>query len=176
MMHLYLLLILAVFILFGFDIRKKPAAKTFVPLIFIILMKASCVLLFTLYVWSIYTITTLHPLHYATAVFTTVGALLVMWAKITLGGSFTWTGYHLTNAQIVTHGPYKYVKHPLYYGVFLVEIGALITYILAIYERENFTLLFALGAIPMVYAVGFNLIMARKETLNIQALRKGLPQ
>lgn len=176
MMHLYLLSTLALFVLFGFDIRKNPAAKTFVRLPFIVFMKSSCVLLFSLYIWSISTITTVHPLHYATAVFTTVGAFMVMWAKITLGGSFTWTGYHLTNAQIVTHGPYKYMKHPLYYGVFLVEIGAMITYVLAIFDRENFTLLLALGAIPVLYAVGFNLIMARKETLNIQALRKGLPQ
>ena len=166
-MVIYLFAVLCVFIFFGMDIRPKSGAKSFTPQIFIIMMKISCFILFILYSWSLIHVQNLETYSVVTAIFTTLGAALVMWAKITLGKSFTWTGYYIEKQKKVSHGPYRYVKHPLYYGVFLFEIGAVINYVGAIFNFENFWLYLIFSSIPLIYAISFNLLMAKNEEKHI---------
>jgi protein-S-isoprenylcysteine O-methyltransferase Ste14 len=51
------------------------------------------------------------------------GAALTAWAVFHLGRSF---GLVAANRGIRTHGPYRYVRHPLYAGYLLAETGYLL--------------------------------------------------
>lgn len=167
-MKFYLISIFILFIIFGFDIRKNALAKPLVMMPLIVIMKCSCVFLFIIYISSIISVTQFDKIHYLTAVLTTFGTILVMWSKITLGKNFAWTGYYLTESEHITHGPYKYMRHPLYYGIYLVETGASIFYLSVIWGREHFLIMLVLGTIPLLYAFLFNLTMSRKEMLLFQ--------
>jgi protein-S-isoprenylcysteine O-methyltransferase Ste14 len=68
-----------------------------------------------------------------------VGALLyfpgmafVIWARFTLGRYyFVSTGFGaqlFADHQLVTNGPFAIVRHPMYVGLFLASIGALLLY------------------------------------------------
>ena len=61
-----------------------------------------------------------------------LGALLALWARWTLGAMY---GVSTTSAvqlnvghRLVQHGPYAYVRHPLYLGIWLVFLGATFVY------------------------------------------------
>ena len=163
----------AAFVFFAMDIRPKAAAIPFVPSPFIGLMKLCCIALFVGYAFSLYKLPSATlwlgkvPVALA-ALLTSLGAGLVAWAKIALGKSFTWTGYHLSNAPIVHHGPYRWLRHPLYCGVFLFEAGAAIIFIQSLVVPSPHPVLLLAVALPLlIYAVGFNLTMACKETKDL---------
>ena len=64
------------------------------------------------------------------------------------------------------------MKHPLYYGVFIVEIGAMLTYCFAVYHKTHFIVWLAVGTISLAYAIGFNLLMMTKETERFHQITK----
>jgi protein-S-isoprenylcysteine O-methyltransferase Ste14 len=51
------------------------------------------------------------------------GLVVRVWAVVTLGGSFS-TFVHADAGQaVVTHGPYRWVRHPSYTGLLLIALG-----------------------------------------------------
>lgn len=60
------------------------------------------------------------------------GMILVLWARLSLGKNyFVSTGFGaqlFENHQLVTHGPFAIVRHPMYAGVIVASLGALLIY------------------------------------------------
>ena len=60
------------------------------------------------------------------------GLALVLWGRLALGPMYNVSsglGAHLyADQQLVTAGPYAYVRHPMYLGLFLAAAGGLLLY------------------------------------------------
>jgi protein-S-isoprenylcysteine O-methyltransferase Ste14 len=54
------------------------------------------------------------------------GLLLVVWARLTFGMRSFHVGSNATHGGLVTTGPYRYVRHPIYAGVLLILAGVLV--------------------------------------------------
>ncbi len=52
-----------------------------------------------------------------------IGILVRQWAIFVLGRFFTITVSVQKNQKVVDHGPYRYIRHPSYLGLFLIVIG-----------------------------------------------------
>ena len=55
-----------------------------------------------------------------------VGILVVVWARLTFGMRSLHVGSNATAGGLVTTGPYRYVRHPIYAGALLIFAGVLI--------------------------------------------------
>ena len=51
------------------------------------------------------------------------GGGLAMWARFTLGSSSTTTAVPAPDAELVTDGPYRWFRHPIYSGGLVMAIG-----------------------------------------------------
>ncbi len=60
------------------------------------------------------------------------GMVLILWGRLVLGKNyFVSTGFGaqlFANHQLITHGPFAIVRHPMYVGLFLAAVGALLIY------------------------------------------------
>lgn len=159
-----LLGVLTVFAAFGFDIRRKKGMTPFVSRTYIALMKLSCTVLVALYVWSLFGIQEVGLVEWLVLLLTTSGAVLVMVAKLQLRESFSWTGHFLKDTQLITNGLYGYIRNPLYTGVFVFEIGAFVNFAVnGVMKSTHPAAYMAVGAVALIYAVGFNVAMAARE-------------
>ena len=52
-----------------------------------------------------------------------IGILVRLWAIFTLGRSFTLSISVQKNQKVVDDGPYRYIRHPSYLGLFLIAVG-----------------------------------------------------
>lgn len=78
-----------------------------------------------------------------------------IWARLTLGKN--WSGAVITlkkDHQLVTSGPYKYVRHPIYTGYFLATLGTALT-----------IGTFASYIATIMIFIGFLIRMNKEETL-----------
>lgn len=58
----------------------------------------------------------------------TLGALFAIWARLSLGRN--WSGAVITlkeDHKLIEHGPYKYVRHPIYTGFIFAALGVALT-------------------------------------------------
>jgi protein-S-isoprenylcysteine O-methyltransferase Ste14 len=55
-----------------------------------------------------------------------VGMLVVLWARLTFGMRSFHVGSTATKGGLVTTGPYRYVRHPIYAGVLVIFAGVLV--------------------------------------------------
>src|SRR5690606_18265228 len=65
-------------------------------------------------------------LQVAGAIFVTSGLVFAIWARMTLGKY--WSGFidPSSNSRLVTKGPYRYVRHPIYVGLLIALLGTAI--------------------------------------------------
>jgi protein-S-isoprenylcysteine O-methyltransferase Ste14 len=68
------------------------------------------------------------PLAVAGAAVAVVGAALVVWARRTLGRAFTAFPEPRPGASVVTNGPYRFARHPMYGGALLLLGGLSLTH------------------------------------------------
>ena len=52
-----------------------------------------------------------------------IGILVRQWAIFVLGRFFTVTVSVQKNQKVIDHGPYRYIRHPSYLGLFLIVVG-----------------------------------------------------
>jgi protein-S-isoprenylcysteine O-methyltransferase Ste14 len=52
-----------------------------------------------------------------------IGAVFSLWGVVSLGKSF---GIFVSVRKVVLHGPYRFVRHPIYFGYFLIWFGLLL--------------------------------------------------
>ena len=54
------------------------------------------------------------------------GMLVVVWARLTFGMRSFHVGSTATQGGLVTTGPYRFVRHPIYAGVLIILAGVLV--------------------------------------------------
>ncbi len=54
------------------------------------------------------------------------GLIVLLWARRSLGGNWSSDVVIKENHELIEHGPYAYVRHPIYSGVLLMALGAAI--------------------------------------------------
>jgi protein-S-isoprenylcysteine O-methyltransferase Ste14 len=88
------------------------------------------------------------------------GLALVLWGRVTLGrhyGASSTLGAQLfAGHRLITHGPYGYVRHPMYLGLLLVALGGLLIY-------QTWTFVFFLANFPVFF------VRARREERALSA-------
>jgi protein-S-isoprenylcysteine O-methyltransferase Ste14 len=61
------------------------------------------------------------------ATFVVLGVLFAIWARIHLGTNWSPAPAIKENHELVTSGPYRFVRHPIYTGILLAALGAALT-------------------------------------------------
>lgn len=76
------------------------------------------------------------------------GLALVLWGRLTLGQMYNVSssmGAQLyTDQRLITHGPFAYVRHPMYLGLWFVGVGGLLLY-------RTWTFVFLLLQLPAMF-------------------------
>lgn len=66
-------------------------------------------------------------LGWAAAVMTAMGIALAIWARVFLGRNWSPRPARKEHHELVTTGPYAYVRHPIYTGILLAAFGTALT-------------------------------------------------
>lgn len=74
------------------------------------------------------------------------GLILAIWARLYLGKNWGMPMTQKQNPELVTAGPYKYIRHPIYTGILLAMLGS------AVASSIFWFTLFAIAAIYFVYS------------------------
>lgn len=76
-----------------------------------------------------------------------IGILVRQWAIFVLGRFFTITVSVQKNQKVVDHGPYRYIRHPSYLGLFMIVIGIG----LALHSWGGILVLFVMNGVAFGY-------------------------
>jgi protein-S-isoprenylcysteine O-methyltransferase len=60
-------------------------------------------------------------------IFTIIGLAFLVWARRTLGKNWSQTVAAKEDHELITSGPYRYVRHPMYTGGLIATIGSAVT-------------------------------------------------
>jgi len=155
----------ALFMLYGMDVWRKKGARDFVAPAWQTLMKLCAWLLIAGFAWLVASMDEPGMIDWLGLALGVSGTAFVVAAKRTLGDAHTFTGQHLERPRLVTHGVYAITRNPLYFGVFQCELWMLIVALhqLPLLGLEDNPYWFGLLAPVLIYAVSFNLWMARRE-------------
>ena len=158
------------FLLYGMDVRRKKGARYFVAPIWQLLMKLCAGLLIAGFAWLVASMREPGMIDWLGLILGASGTALVVAAKWTLGDAHTFTGQHLERPRLVTHRVYSITRNPLYLGIFQCELCILLVALhqLPLLRPEDSLYWFGLFAAALVYAVSFNLWMARCEARQLE--------
>jgi protein-S-isoprenylcysteine O-methyltransferase Ste14 len=153
------------FIFFGMDIRKKAGARDFVSPFWQFIMKFSSFLLIGAFIWIALLIQEIGLIDWLALMLAIFGTIFVTLARRTLGKAHTFTGQCLEKPELVTQGVYRFTRNPLYFGVFLCEIGSsmLVLHQIPTLFPQSYQYLLIGLATALLYAVTFNVKMAIRE-------------
>jgi len=87
------------------------------------------------------------------------GAALVIWSQRTLGSQWSISARLLADHQLITTGPYRYVRHPIYSAMMLLMIAVGLT----------LTIPWVLFAAVVLYLLGTLVRIRSEETLMREA-------
>ena len=87
---------------------------------------------------------------------TSAGLLFAIWARAHLGGNWSGTVTMKVGHELVRSGPYRWVRHPIYSGIFLAVLG------MAVERRE----LRSIDALALIYAGFFRKIRKEEQFMN----------
>lgn len=164
------LALVAVFIYYGMDVRKKTDVQNFTMPLWQMLMKLLSFALIIAFVYGVWSVRLPSAVDYLALALMVSGTAFVTAAKQALGKAHTFTGQYLTNPGLITHAVYAVTRNPLYFGVFQCEIGASI-YLLhqapTVWPQSWPYWLCAMAA-ALVYVVSFNLKMAVHEAAYLE--------
>jgi protein-S-isoprenylcysteine O-methyltransferase Ste14 len=83
-----------------------------------------------------------------------IGVAFAIWARVTLGRNWGMPMTLHERAELVTSGPYAFVRHPIYTGILAMFIGT--------------SLVYPPVAVPSVIMLGYILFSARREERDMQ--------
>jgi len=165
------LISLITFFYFGYDMKKRADWKNLAPQKSTYIMKLMAIVLALTLIVTVVIMGEPKTLDYIALVLFITGAVLVKKAKTELekNNAFTWTGYVLEKPQLVTSGVYSYIRHPLYTGVYLTEIGGVFVVLgrTPHYFPQQYLWINAVLICVLFYAMFFNSILAKKESDNL---------
>jgi len=153
------LLIILSFTIFISDLRKKRSSEPLLSKSFIKIMKLSYIIPIAIYGYTLVTLNVLFTLDYLAILLTLLGTVTVIKAKMDLGSYHVWTGYKREDTELVVRGIYRWIRHPLYVGIFIFIFGALFTVI----PHVKWFLLVPFFA-SLSYIVIFLIIASKRET------------
>ncbi|WP_028886231.1 methyltransferase family protein [Teredinibacter turnerae] len=156
------IVVFLVFCIYVFDIRNKKGMEKLINNAWIAFMKLVASAMLFLYAYLVIVLQTIHTTDYVALGLTSLGTVLVVTAKVTLGKYHTWTGYHLKETRIVNYGIYSRLRHPLYTGAILFEIGTLL--VMGPRILIDNAVIATVIALIYVYMIIFNITMARQES------------
>lgn len=155
------LLVIASFVRFGLQMGRPANSKYLTDRWLVGAMKLSASGLVLAFAWTIIRLKEIGEAEWAAIGVSALGSLIIWLAQRELkrNHAFSWTGYALNRPRLVTSGIYSRVRHPLYLGVYLTELGASILVFRQI----------PAGWVPVLagmlaFAIGFNAVMAGKES------------
>lgn len=151
--------LLAMFAIAISDIRRKDNMSATFQLGWLALLKAVYLVPLAIYGYTLLALQALTWLDAVAITLTAIGTFLAVRAKIDLGAQHAWVGYHRDGTQVVTHGIYSYIRHPIYSGILFFIAGGL-----SIALPRVSTLAVALGGLSLVYIIGFLSLAARRES------------
>ena len=158
-------ILVTLFLYYGMDVRQKRGARNLVAPVWLVLMKGCSALLVGAWVWVVLFVHELNAIDWMSLVLMASGIAFVVAAKTVLGKAHTFTGQCLERPELVTHGVYGLTRHPLYLGVFLCELGAVI-FVLhqapSVWPKSYLYWLVVFSC-ALIYAVSFNWRMALQE-------------
>ena len=93
-----------------------------------------------------------------------LGLAWAIWARRTLAGNWSSSVAFKLGHELVVHGPYKYVRHPIYAGILLMVLGSAV----AIGRAEAFIAAFA-------FVGSFWLKLRQEEALMMRHFPEGYP-
>lgn len=103
-------------------------------------------------------------LGWMSAALTAIGIGLAIWARVNLGRNWSSHPAVKEHHQLVTTGPYAYVRHPIYSGIMLAALGtALITSIFGI-------------AMFIFVSIAFALRMNKEEKIMLELFPEQYPE
>ena len=151
-------LIVFCFTFFISDLRKKINSKPLINKVFIWIMKLSYIIPIVIYGYILATLDDLHIFDYTALIVTILGAVTVIKAKIDLGEYHVWAGYGREKTKLVIEGIYRWVRHPIYVGIFIFIFGSSLTVI----SHLKWFLLVPFFA-SLSYIMVFLIIASKKE-------------
>lgn len=162
--------LVALFLLYGMDVRRKEGTRHFVAPAWQALMKLCAFSLIGAFVWVALSATEVGAVDWLGLALMATGTAFVVAAKRALGGAHTFTGQYLEEPGLVTHGIFGITRNPLYFGVFQCEAGASLCVVhqasMAFPQSYPWSLAFL--AVALAYAIAFNWRMARNEARYLQ--------
>lgn len=75
-----------------------------------------------------------------------LGFALTFWARVTLGGNWSGRITLKQDHELITTGPYRFVRHPIYTGLILALLGTAVV-------EENLLLVFVLIAVAWGFVI-----------------------
>ncbi len=82
------------------------------------------------------------------------GCAFAIWARVSLGRSWGMPMTHHAQPELVTSGPYRFVRHPIYTGILFMLVGT--------------SLVYPLGAVPSAALIAYFVLSARREERDMQ--------
>ncbi len=152
-------LVFIVFFIFIADIRMKRGMKSLINEKLNILMKLVFLASAVAYFYVLISADGLIFPDIIAFILTLSGMLITVKAKLDLAGSHTWAGYRMNYSELVTRGIYRYIRHPLYTGIYIFIFGGL-----AIIMPRLPWFLVVLAAVVAIYFMISLIRRARLET------------
>lgn len=81
--------------------------------------------------------------------FCVVGLAFAVWARVTLGRNWGMPMTRHEDPELVTSGPYRYVRHPIYTGLIAMFVGT--------------TFVFPPAAVPCAFTIAYSVFSAVRE-------------
>jgi len=158
-------MLVAVFLYYGMDVRRKAGTRHFVAPGWQLLMKLCAFSLIGAFVWFAMSAPQVGTIDWLGLVLMSTGTAFVATAKRALGIAHTFSGQYLDEPRLVTRGVFSITRNPLYFGVFQCEFGASLCVAhqapMVLPQGHAWWLLVLAGA--LAYAVAFNWKMAMRE-------------
>jgi protein-S-isoprenylcysteine O-methyltransferase Ste14 len=85
-----------------------------------------------------------------------IGVAFAVWARVALGRNWGMPMTRHADPELVTSGPYRFVRHPIYTGLSVILIGSALVYPHAV-------------ALPCAMMVGYSVFSARREERDLEA-------
>lgn len=154
--------LLGLFTLAISDIRRKANMSPTVHRVWLVLLKSVYLVPLAIYAGTLWGITELGWYDAVSLALTAIGAFLAVRAKMDLGQQHAWVGYHRDNTQVVTHGIYSYIRHPIYAGILSFMAGG----VCATLPRASWAVVLV-GSASLAYIIGFLTLAARRESTRL---------